>query len=223
MIYPLGYTLYNLKGFFGSYTYDEILILLRVISAILGTATILLVFFFMRKFSGGKSGLIAASLLAVAMMPVTNGHYGTTDNLITLAFILIVLRSYDLFDVNQPDSALNWGTCCLFGFIWGWALPSNGRWFLVVMPAFFGLTFSVFCKPKIIPWLLFWKTNLKRITLICAVAAVSFLAGIPDFQLAPKTVLDGLQYEMIHQQTGSYGQASQQTLSSEFNELSETL
>jgi dolichyl-phosphate-mannose-protein mannosyltransferase len=57
----------------------------RVLDALLGSLTVLLVLEFGRRAYGWRAGLLAAAGLAVAFLPVRDGHFGTLDIPLTLA------------------------------------------------------------------------------------------------------------------------------------------
>jgi Dolichyl-phosphate-mannose-protein mannosyltransferase len=60
----------------------------RVLDALIGTATVMLVFAVGRRAYGPASGLVAATLLAVAFLPVRDSHFATLDTPLTFACLL---------------------------------------------------------------------------------------------------------------------------------------
>jgi len=72
-----------LAGVFGSGDPAQILLGLRLLSALYATATIGLVFLLGRRIGDAKVGLWAAALYAVLGNPVLHAHYGTTDSAVT--------------------------------------------------------------------------------------------------------------------------------------------
>jgi len=206
VIYPLGYSLYALKGLFGPYSYDGILIIQRVISAIASTAAVFIAFLLTKKMFSTKTALFAVTLLAVAALPVTQGHYGTVTSIVSLVIVSVMLLSYDLFDIGQSQNTkLKTGKCCLLGLICGWGIAAKWTILLAAIPISGALVLSIWFQKRIGKWTEFTKINAKRIGIISGIAVISFLAGIPDFQFLPEKVISGFTYEMKHNKIGHYG------------------
>ena len=72
-----------LVGAFGMGGPAQVLLAVRLLSALYATATIGLVFLLGRRIAGTKVGLWAAALYAVLGAPVLHAHYGTTDSAVT--------------------------------------------------------------------------------------------------------------------------------------------
>jgi hypothetical protein len=220
LIYSLGYGLYAIKPWFGPYSYNSILIILRIVSALASTAAVLIAFLLIKKLVSLRAALLAAALLAVAKLPVSQGHYGTVTSIVSLIVLAIMLLSYDLFDVehslNRPP--LKAGRCCLLGFLCGWGIAAKWTVLLSAIPISGAFLISVWLRRKLRSWGQFIKVNFKRFAIIAGMTALTFLAGIPDFQLVPEKVVSGLTYEMQHGKTGHYG-----TITAEKISLSEKL
>lgn len=60
----------------------------RLLDALIGTATVALVFAIGRRAYGMAAGIIAAALLAVAFLPVRDSHFATLDTPLTFACLL---------------------------------------------------------------------------------------------------------------------------------------
>jgi len=210
IIYPLGYVLYALKGWLGPYSYNSILIIQRVISALVGTAVVFVVFLLMRKICSSKIALIAASLVAIAKLPVRLDHEGYIRSAVSLVIITVMLLSYDLFEVHRDrdHSHLKTGKCCVLGFLCGWGVALRWTVLLAAIPISGALFLSIWFNRKTGQWKHFTKTNIQRIAIIAAIAVISFLAGNPDFQLAPGKVISGLTLQMRQGKVGHYGRFS---------------
>jgi len=206
VIYTLALVLYPLKAVFGPYSYNSILIIQRVVSALAGTGALFIAFLLMRKMFSVQASLIAAALLAVAKLPVLQGHYGTITSIVSLIVLVVILLSFDLFDVAPGKKPkLRKGRCILLGLICGWGIASKWTVVFAAIPISGAFLLSIYFNRKLNNWPGFIKTNLKRIAIIGSVTIVTFLAANPDFLFAPAKVISGLQYEVIHHQTGHYG------------------
>jgi hypothetical protein len=204
VIYLLGYGLYVLKGLFGPYSYETILIIQRVTSAIAGTLAVLVAFRLMRRLFSLRTAFISAILISMAMLPVQQGHYGTITSLVSLIILTVMLLSFDLFDI-EPNRSLKTGKCCLLGLVCGLGIAAKWTVLFVVIPISGAFLLSIWANRILGNWGIFIKTNLKRIGIIAGITVLSFLAGFPDFYFAPKKVVSGLDYEIKHHQTGHYG------------------
>ncbi|MHC4215136.1 MAG: phospholipid carrier-dependent glycosyltransferase [Planctomycetota bacterium] len=119
-----GYSLYALKGWFGPYSTEKVLIILRVLSALTATVTVLFVFIALRKLGFSNGALLGSALVAVAQLPVQLGHYGTLNSIVSLIIVMVIWLSYDLFDVDtdKDGRGLRVGRCCLLGLLCGWGI-----------------------------------------------------------------------------------------------------
>ena len=206
VIHPLGHALYALKGWFGPYSYDSILIIQRIISIIASTATVFIIFLVIKKLFSVRAALFAATLVAVAMLPTEQGHYGTITSIVSLIIALVMLLSYNLFDVDRNGhSRLKAGRCCLLGLLCGWGIAAKWTILLAAIPISGAFFLSFFFQRKTVGLNEFVKINAKRVGIIIGITAVAFLAGIPDIQFAPDKVIEGFNYEMRHHQLGHYG------------------
>jgi 4-amino-4-deoxy-L-arabinose transferase-like glycosyltransferase len=206
VIHPLGHALYALKGWFGPYSYDSILIIQRIISTIASTATVFIIFLVMKKLFSLRAALFAAMLVAVAMLPTEQGHYGTIISIVSLIIALVMLLSYNLFDVDRKNhSQLKAGRCCLLGLLCGWGIAARWDILLAAIPISAAFFLSFWSQRKTVGLSEFARINAKRVGIIIGITAVAFLAGIPDIQFAPDKVVAGFNYEMRHHQLGHYG------------------
>ena len=235
VIYPLGYALYALKGWCGPYTYEQVLVIQRALSALVSTAAVLAAFLLIRKLFSVRAALLAAAMLAVTHLPVQQGHFGTVTSTVSLIALLIMLLCHDLFDVApgvepkpsrrmrppkrplppRPEStdrkaissgALRAGRCCALGLIWGLGVSAKWTLLLGLIPIGVALLQSLRAAVKAHAAGRFAKVNAKRTAIVVAMAAAGFLAGIPEFQFVPGKVIADFAYEGQHHATGHYGE-----------------
>ena len=207
VIYPFGYSLYLLRSFFGPYSYNCILMILRITSALASTATVLVTFLLMRKLASVRAALLTAGLVAVAKLLVLLAHYGTLNSILSLTVLIIMWLSYDLFKIEHTEnrSTLKIGTCCIVGLLCGWGIATKWPILLAAVPITIAGLLSLWSHRKLALWRQFIKINLQRIGIIAGMTTLSFLAFLPDLQFAPKEVIGGFTYEVKHHQTGHYG------------------
>ncbi len=211
-IRPVGYSLYALKGLFGPYSYNSILIFLRVLSALTATATVIIAFVLLKKLVSIRAALLASVLVAVANQPVLSSHYGTLDSITSLIILTVMWLSFDLFEVanNQNGCSLKAGRCCIVGLLCGWGIAIKWTILLAAIPITVAFCLSLWSQRKLGLWQRFTKINLQRVGIIAGISALSFLASLPDLQLVPQKVIDGFKYEMKHHKTGHYGSVQQE-------------
>jgi len=203
----VGYSLYALKPVFGPYSYNEILIILRVLSALASAATVLVSYVLVRKLFNNRAALLAALLISVAKSPVILGHYGTVDSIGSVVIVLVMWLSCDLFEIDPEHQSptLRAGRCCIIGLICGWGIASKWTLLLAAIPIATALFLTVIARRKLGHWRRFIEVNLKRIAIIGGMTLLAFLAFLPDLQIAPQKVLSGFEYEMVHHKTGHHG------------------
>ncbi|MHC4789900.1 MAG: glycosyltransferase family 39 protein [Planctomycetota bacterium] len=207
LIYSIGYTLFLLHRWFGPYSYNSILILLRVISAIVGTTVVFMVFLLIRKLASAKPALLAAALVAIAKLPVRLDHEGSIRSIAALIILSVMLLSYDLFNVEavKDRQRLKTGKCCLLGLLCGFGISVKWTVLLTAIPISIAFLLTASSHRKSPNWPIFCRLNFKRIAIIAGITALTFLAATPDFMLAPQKVISGFTYEMQHHKVGHYG------------------
>lgn len=84
----------------------------RACSALLGTATVWLVYRIGRSIAGSPAGLWAAALLACCFQHVVHSHYCTVDVPLTFFFTLAVVAALRLLDTARVRDYLLAGLCC---------------------------------------------------------------------------------------------------------------
>lgn len=202
-IYAVGYSLLALKPIFGEYSYNEILILLRAISAVTGTFLVLAVYLLVKKLFSARAALFSASLIAAAKLGVSLDHEGAVRSITALTVVLAVLLSYDLFETWQNKKRI--GKCILLGFIWGFGVSIRWDILLAAIPIAVSVMISWYYSIKAGKFVQTVKINILQFAVIIVTAAGGFLIGIPDFAKSPKQVIMGFTYEMQHSKTGHYG------------------
>jgi len=207
LIHPVGYGLWALKPVFGPYSYNEILIILRLLSTLASVATVLVSFILVRKLFSRRAAMLSALLLAIAALPVILSHYGTTNGFVTLIILTVMWLSYELFEIKpQQDSVkLRLGRCCILGLLCGWGIAIKWTILLAAIPIAMALLLSIIARRKLGHWRRFAEVNLKRIAVTGGMTLLTFLAFLPDLQIAPQKVISGFEYEMKHNKTGHYG------------------
>lgn len=98
----------------------------RALSATLGTATIVVVFWVGRRIWSEKTGLVAAFLLSVAFLHVRDSHFGTTD----VAMVFLVMTAIALL----IESYVGHGSLTAVGFVCGLAAATKYNAVLLVVP-----------------------------------------------------------------------------------------
>lgn len=206
VIYSLGLTLYALKPLFGPYTYEQLLIIQRVLSAIASTAAVYVVFLLMRRIFSVRAGLLAALLSAVTFLPVEQGHFGTVTATVSLIIMLVLLLSCDLFEVRSGPGSFKAGTCCVLGLLCGFGLAAKWTIMLAAIPISGAFVISLFGAVKVGRAKEFAAVNSRRIILIVLMAVIGFIASMPDVLIWPEKVIEGLTFEIEHNRTGHFGE-----------------
>ena len=208
VIYPLGYGLHALKPIAGPYTYNAVLVIQRVMSAVASSLAVLAGFLLMRKLVSVRAAFIAAALLTVAKLPVLQGHHGTVTATVSLIILLLMWLLCDLFDVDGKItfSSLKLLRCGAVGFLIGWGIASKWTILLSVIPISGAFISSCWNHRGCSAWPDFIRVNVTRIVVILAVGAVSFMVSMPDARLYPAKVKEGLDYEIKHNQMGHLGE-----------------
>ena len=205
VIYPLGYTLHALKFVAGPYNYNTILVIQRVMSAVASALAVLAGFLLMRKITSLRAAFFAAALLAVAKLPVLQGHYGTVTSTVSLIIPLLMWLLYDLFDIDSPSS---WKIlrCCAVGVLLGWGIAAKWTIFLAALPISGAFFLSCWHNRGQLRWPTFIRMNIIHIVVILVVGAVSFIIAMPDMRHYPQKVREGFAYEMEHNRMGHLGE-----------------
>jgi hypothetical protein len=98
---------------------ERLVLVGRWVSALAGTATILLLFLVGRKLWGSGAGLLGAAFGAGAVLLVQAGHFGTVESLLALEAVVLLYLAMRIADGEQPCSY------ALAGAVWGLALATK--------------------------------------------------------------------------------------------------
>jgi hypothetical protein len=149
------------------YAHPEYFLAARLVSALMGTAIVLLIFMLGRRLGNVRQGLLAASLAAVLPALVTHAHLATPDTPLTLFSLLalyLLIRVYDNWGENQA-----WAYAGA-AFVCGLAAAAKYNGIVLLVP----LLLVSLLKEKSLDGLLS-----ARVLAGPAAMAVGFLAGTP--------------------------------------------
>jgi len=164
----------------------------RLLTALLGTATVAATFALARRLCGVRAGLIAALLLAVAPLHVLNSHYVKHDVPVTLLVVLAYLAYFRLWVNGEPGNVAA-----------DRRLPAEAgsSWRVVPAAVLTGLAFSTHYYSIFLALPLAWSAArgaastteaLKRIAIAAAVSAGVFFIGSPFVLAEPATAVRDL-------------------------------
>ncbi|MDI6892275.1 MAG: glycosyltransferase family 39 protein [Actinomycetota bacterium] len=161
----------------------------RLVTALLGTFTVYVVYLIGRKMFDRETGLLAALFLALYFLHVKDSHYLTVDVPATFFVALSFFFSYLVLEKNETKHYI------LAGLIAGLAAATKYNAILVVIPlalayVFRSLRDGVF-GGKV--WLGFFF------------AALGFFIGCPYSVLDLPTFLDGVAFDIYHYRMGHEG------------------
>jgi hypothetical protein len=113
------------------YEYPEYFVAARIVSAVFGTLTILIIYMLGQRLGGRRQGLIAAAIAAFLPALVVNDHFATTDSplmfWVTLSLYLL-LRAYDNWEVDSL-----WAYAGA-GFVCGLATSTKYNGMVLILP-----------------------------------------------------------------------------------------
>ncbi|MDH7569590.1 MAG: glycosyltransferase family 39 protein [Armatimonadota bacterium] len=179
----------------------------RLLSALLGTATLLLVYGIARRLAGRTAGLSAAVLLAITPMHVAHAHYFTVDVPATFWSTAALWASLRLLDAPRARTA------ALSGALAGLAAATKYNMALVLLAPLTALLWHALAgsraarrsvpAEKLEP--VTWRQLCRQVFLpglACAgAAAAAFLAGCPGVLLNTPAFLRDFFYEVQHVRT----------------------
>ncbi len=176
-VYALYYLAGRLSGAFGSpadlalhfaSAPENFYLLNRSLAAVLGIATVALLFLLGRRDHSPRRGLLAAFLLSGAYLHVRNSHFGVSDVPLTFFCVLAVLTILRLYQTPTLRNAL------FAGIFAGLATSVKYTGILLALPATAAVFFSRPAQAGPLPRLL----N-RRSLLFCLGLAAGFLCGTP--------------------------------------------
>ena len=165
----------------------------RIVAALLGTATVPLLFVGARRLFSTSAAVIAAALLAVAFLHVRDSHFGVTDVpatfMVVAAFTAIVAGVMRGRRDGAPSLELRgarpgWRPVILAGLLCGLAASTKYNGGLILLA------------------LLVAVPNAQMGTVAVGAAAVGFLIGTPYALLARRQFLSGVLAERAHLAAG---------------------
>lgn len=122
------------SGIFTSY--DVVVLVGRTWSAFCDTLGVLVLFLASRRMFGWRTGLVAAALSALAVLPIQQAHFFTVDSTANLFVILCLAGCVGLIASTRArfSSARIWGYALFAGLMAGCAIASKiSTWPLVAM------------------------------------------------------------------------------------------
>jgi len=185
----------SLAGFFASYDYDPTVFYLipRAISAVLGTATVAVVYAIGRRCHGSRAGMFAAFFLAITYLHVRESHFGVTDTamvfFITLS-VLFLIRACDRPSIGNYLAA---------GLFAGLATSTKYAGVFLVVPMAVAHAWYVARDGWKRPWRLVAD---KRIASFIGGLGSAALAGTPYALFDYRTFFDYTIMEMAFQSEG---------------------
>jgi hypothetical protein len=158
----------------------------RVLDALLGSLTVLLVFEFGRRAYGWLAGFLGASALAVAFLHVRDSHFATLDIPLTLTCVAALYIAYRTIQARGARPLL------LNGIALGLtaSLKYNGA--LVFAGIAAAQTMRARCERT------GWSRNLARLGVIAAVGVVTLVITSPFLVLDPAMTQHGIGYIFQH-------------------------
>lgn len=158
----------------------------RALSALLGTATVLLVIDFGRRAFGWSSGLIAGAGLAVAFLAVRDSHFGTPDTALALAITGALYLAFRSIRARGRKPLL------LNGLALGVAASLKYNGAIVLLSTAAGQALGTLANSGT------RATFVRRTTVIAAVGIVTLALTSPFLVLDPAMTGHGLGYIFSH-------------------------
>ena len=158
----------------------------RLLSALLGTATVLLVIDFGRRAYGWSAGLIAGAGLAVAFLAVRDSHFGTPDTALALAITGALYLAYRTLEQRGFRPLL------LNGVALGIAAGIKYNGAIVLLAAAAGQAWEAR------PIRANARTLARRLALIALLGLVTLALASPFLLLDPAITAHGLGYIFSH-------------------------
>jgi hypothetical protein len=163
----------------------------RILDALLGSLTVLLVFEFGRRAYGWLAGFFAAAALAVAFLHVRDSHFGTLDVPLTLACLAALYIAYRTLRSRGVRPLL------LNGISLGLAASLKYNGALVFAGIAAAQTLRVRAERSR------WTSLVARLALIAAIGVVTLALTSPFLVLDPGMTQHGIGYIFQHLGTAS--------------------
>jgi hypothetical protein len=158
----------------------------RALSALLGTATVLLVVDFGRRAFGWSAGFIAGAGLAVAFLAVRDSHFGTPDTALALAITGALYVAYRSIETRGGKALL------LNGLALGLAASVKYNGAIVLLSAAAGQALQGVANRS------GKATFIRRMAVIAAVGLLTLTLTSPFLLLDPAMTSHGLGYIFSH-------------------------
>ena len=160
----------------------------RLVSALLGTATVLVVLAAGTRYRNKAVGLLASAILAIAPLHVQHSHFATVDVAATFWAALAVLCGLKLASGGSA------GACVVGGLMAGLAAGTKYNAAMMFLPVAAGAALG---SDR---W--FSTQALRRVCLCVGGAAAGFFISTPGALLWTHEFSRGLLYEVAHSRTG---------------------
>jgi hypothetical protein len=179
---------------FGSAGADEssYYVLNRVTVALLGTATVPILYAATRRLFSQVTAMCAAALLAVAFLHVRDSHFGVTD---VPATFMIVCAFY--LTVSRPLDLAHWGNIALAALACGLAASTKYNALIVVAPLAVAVAQQNITGRRLDP-----RTMAPALCVIALGVIAGFVIGTPYAILARRQFVQGFMLERAHLAAG---------------------
>jgi hypothetical protein len=167
-------------------------VLNRVTVALLGTATVPILYGATRRLFSHTTGTCAAALLAVAFLHVRDSHFGVTD---VPATFMIVVAFYLI--VSRPLDHAHWGNIALAALACGLAASTKYNALIIVAPLAVAVVQQNVTGRRLDP-----RTAVPPLCVIVLGVVAGFVIGTPYAILARRQFVQGFMLERAHLAAG---------------------
>jgi 4-amino-4-deoxy-L-arabinose transferase-like glycosyltransferase len=194
--YPSGYmnlgaiVIRVLEGWGMSFDDSGYFLVARVIVAVLGIATIPLVYSAAAKLYGRAAGIIASLLIAIMPLHIVHSHFATVDVPATLWVTVAILGSAII--LGRPS----WKTYLWTGLAVGFAVGTKYNAALVIIPAIVAHFLREDSRPFVS------RLRCRMLWIMLGAVLLGFVVSTPGNLLWPDRYWGGFLYEMNHVATG---------------------
>ena len=152
----------------------------RLLTALVGTATVPAVYLFGRRVGGSAVGLAGALLLAVAPLAVRDAHYVKLDVPVTL-FATLALATLTRI-ATEPEAAARWQTWAVAGLLAGLGISTHYYAAILAVP-FVAVAAADITRSRR------WQTSAGLLMAAGLATVAGFVLGSPFFVLEPGVIL----------------------------------